>query len=135
MKRWLLLTALLLWIEMWIAALVAIRRKDIYGPYPFGSFGQGHPNDVLGDFVAGNGTGLSPPLYLVILFGLASILATRSGRPGTVGVASLLVLGLLVLPGYLVEPITSRVLHPAQATVPETVLVVLSLLGTSLLIL
>ena len=130
-KRWLLTVAALLWVQIWFATGVAVWHKRTYGPYSFGDFGQGHPNDVLGDVITGNGSAISPPLYVWVIFTLAILLATRSGRLGTVGVAALGLLGLLMGAGYLVEPFGRHALTPGNATFPETVLVVLSLILTA----
>jgi hypothetical protein len=132
-KRVLVWTAFALWALLWVDTIVAVWRKHPYGPYAFGSFGQGNPNDVLGDFMHGNGTALSPPLYLMVLFTLLVLLAGRRNRTGTLGVAGLGLLAVLFFGGYLIEPITPRVLAPNHVMCPESALIVLSLAGSVLM--
>ena len=73
---------------------------------------------ALEDFLAGNGTALSPPLYLCIITLLLIILAFRPKRPGMVGVVGLTILGLIFLIGEFVETNTYRVLNPVTFNLP-----------------
>jgi hypothetical protein len=68
---------------------------------------------ALDDFLTGNGTALSPPLYLCIAAILLLILACLPGWPGRVGIAGLTMLGIIFLSGIFVEKLTYRVLNPA----------------------
>jgi hypothetical protein len=68
---------------------------------------------ALEDFLTGNGTALSPPLYLCIAAILLLILACLSKRLGIVGIAGLTILGMIFLSGIFVERLTYRVLNPA----------------------
>lgn len=129
-RRWLLVTAVLLWIETWIGTLVAVHKK-----LPYGLGGHGHPNDVWGDFVSGGGTALSPPLVIVIVFAVLIVLATRRGWVGVVGAVGLALLGLLSVATIIGEPLARRVLTPSHVAFPETALVVVSLVGAALMVL
>ena len=73
---------------------------------------------ALEDFLTGNGTALSPPLYLCIITLLLIILAFRPKRPGMVGVVGLTILGLIFLIGEFVETNTYRVLNPITFNLP-----------------
>ena len=73
---------------------------------------------ALEDFLTGNGTALSPPLYLCIITLLLIILAFRPKRPGMVGVVGLTILGLIFLIGEFVETNTYRVLNPVTFNLP-----------------
>ncbi len=67
---------------------------------------------ALEDFLTGNGTALSPPLYLCIIALLLILLALQSKRPGMVGVVGLTILGVIFLLGEFAETSTYRVLNP-----------------------
>ena len=73
---------------------------------------------ALEDFLTGNGTALSPPLYLCIITLLLIILAFRPKRPGMVGVVGLTILGAIFLIGEFVETNTYRVLNPITFNLP-----------------
>jgi len=73
---------------------------------------------ALEDFLTGNGTALSPPLYLCIITLLLIILAFRPKRPGMVGVVGLTILGAIFLIGEFVETNTYRVLNPVTFNLP-----------------
>ena len=73
---------------------------------------------ALEDFLTGNGTALSPPLYLCIITLLLIILAFRPKRPGMVGVVGLTILGLIFMIGEFVETNTYRVLNPITFNLP-----------------
>src|SRR6266480_3743730 len=75
---------------------------------------------ALEDFLTGNGTALSPPLYLCIITLLLIILAFRPKRPGMVGVVGLTILGAIFLIGEFVETNTYRVLNPITFNLPVT---------------
>ena len=73
---------------------------------------------ALEDFLAGNGTALSPPLYLCIITLLLIILAFQPKWPGTIGVVGLTILGAIFLIGEFVETNTYRVLNPITFNLP-----------------
>ena len=70
------------------------------------------------DFLTGNGTALSPPLYLCIITLLLIILAFQPKLPGKIGVVGLTILGFIFLLGEFVETNTYRVLNPATFNMP-----------------
>ena len=73
---------------------------------------------ALEDFLTGNGTALSPPLYLCIITLLLIILAFQPKWPGTIGVVGLTILGAIFLIGEFVETNTYRVLNPVTFNLP-----------------
>lgn len=73
---------------------------------------------ALEDFLTGNGTALSPPLYLCIITLVLIILAFLPKLPGRIGVFGLTILGCIFLLGELVERNTYRVLNPLTFNVP-----------------
>jgi hypothetical protein len=73
---------------------------------------------ALEDFLTGNGTALSPPLYLCIITLLLIILAFQSKWPGKIGVYGLTILGAIFLLGEFVETNTYRVLNPLTFNLP-----------------
>lgn len=129
MRTWLVLVAALLWVEVWIGTAAATRKG-----LPFGFGGEGNPDDVWGDFLRGGGTALSPPLVIVVLFGILILIATRSGWPGRLGAIGLTLLAVLFLVTILGEPMARHALTPSDMTFPETLLVALSLVGSGLML-
>jgi hypothetical protein len=73
---------------------------------------------ALQDFLAGNGTALSPPLYLCLIVVVLLILAWQPKRLGMIGVVGLTILGVLFLPAILVERLTSQVFHLLTVDLP-----------------
>jgi prolipoprotein diacylglyceryltransferase len=73
---------------------------------------------ALEDFLTGNGTALSPPLYLCIITLLLLFLAFQPKWPGMVGVVGLTILGLIFLLGEFVEKNTYRVFNPLTFNLP-----------------
>lgn len=128
MRKLLLAVAIVLWIELWIGTAVAVNKG-----LPYGLGGHGHPNNVWGDFVGGGGTALSPPLFIVVLFTILIALATRRGWIRVIGVVGLTLLAALFVPTILAEPLVRRFLAPSHAAFPETVLVLISLVGVVLM--
>lgn len=90
-----------------IGAGIAIMENR---PAAAGGFSTGLP--VLQDFLYGNGTAMSPPLYMLIALALFTVLAPRRDRWGTVGVGGLTIAGLLFGIGALVEPILFEIFNP-----------------------
>lgn len=70
---------------------------------------RGNVHDVGSQAVYGNGTAISPPLFVTVILGLCAFAATRSGRwPGTLGAVLLfLFAGFYVSAGELGELTTS----------------------------
>jgi len=68
---------------------------------------------ALEDFLTGNGTALSPPLYLCIPTVLLLILACLHNRLAMIGIVGLTILGAIFLLGIFAEKLTYRVLNPA----------------------
>ena len=73
---------------------------------------------ALEDFLTGNGTALSPPLYLCIITLLLIILAFQPKLPGKIGVVGLTILGFIFLLGEFIETNTYRVLNPVTFNMP-----------------
>jgi hypothetical protein len=73
---------------------------------------------ALEDFLTGNGTALSPPLYLCIITLLLIILAFQPKWPGKIGVYGLTLLGAIFLLGEFVETNTYRALNPLTFNLP-----------------
>lgn len=96
-------------------------------PYEFG--GQGDPNNVLRDFVAGGGTALSPPLPPMVLAVVFTILAPSRRWWGTVGVVGLCIFGSQYIIGESQEPIVWRSLRSSDFGPLEAVVALLGVLG------
>ena len=73
---------------------------------------------ALQDFLTGNGTALSPPLYLCIVAVLLVILACLPKLWGIVGLVGLTILGLIFLLGIFAEKLTYRVFNPVSFDLP-----------------
>ena len=65
------------------------------------------PHDTLTGWLTWRGTGMAPPLVMLVVLGLSVVLAARSRRAGVVLLA---ILGAAATVGYLGEPVTRRVL-------------------------
>jgi len=91
-----------------IGAAIAIFENRPSDP---GGFSTGLP--VLRDFLYGNGTAMSPPLYMMVAQALFTVLAPRHDRWGAVGVGGLTIAGLFFCIGALVEPILFEIFNPA----------------------
>lgn len=97
-----------------IGAVIAIIENR---PANAGGFSTGLP--VMQDFLYGNGTAMSPPLYMLVAQTIFTILAPRRDRWGTFGVGGLTIAGLLFGIGALVEPILSEIFNPATFDLPK----------------
>jgi hypothetical protein len=86
------------------------------------------------DFLTGNGTALSPPLYLCIITLLLIILAFLPNWPGKIGIIGLTILGFMFLLGELVERNTYRVLNPSTFNVPVAIDVLVEIILALLMI-
>jgi hypothetical protein len=91
-----------------MGAILAIMENR---PAAAGGFSTGLP--VLQDFLYGNGTAMSPPLYMLVLQAVLTVLAPRRDRWGMVGIGGLTIAGLLFCIGALVEPILWEIFNPA----------------------
>ncbi len=89
---------------------------------------------ALEDFLTGNGTALSPPLYLCIITLLLIILAFQTKLPGKIGVVGLTILGFIFLLGEFVETNTYRVLNPVTFNVPVALDVLMEIILALLMI-
>ena len=89
---------------------------------------------ALEDFLTGNGTALSPPLYLCIITILLIILAFQPKWPGTIGVVGLTILGAMFLIGEFVETNTYRVLNPTTFNLPVALDVLIEIILALLMI-
>ncbi len=89
---------------------------------------------ALEDFLTGNGTALSPPLYLCIITLLLIILAFQPKWPGMVGVVGLIILGGIFLLGEFIETNTYRVLNPVTFNLPVALVVLTEIILALLMI-
>ena len=89
---------------------------------------------ALEDFLTGNGTALSPPLYLCIITLLLIILAFQPKLPGKIGVVGLTILGFIFLLGEFIETNTYRALNPATFYLPVALDVLVEIILALLMI-
>ena len=95
-------------------------------------FTTGKP--ALEDFLTGNGTALSPPLYLCIVTLLLIVLAFLPKWPGMVGVVGLTILGVIFLLGEFVETNTYRALNPVAFNLPVALVILAEIVLALLMI-
>src|SRR5712691_10334250 len=105
----LIITSILSLVNASIGTVIAV-KENLPSVTPV--FTTGKP--ALEDFLTGNGTALSPPLYLYLVAVLFLILACLPKGLGTVGVAGLTILGMIFLLGEFAEKLTYRVFNPAS---------------------
>jgi hypothetical protein len=105
-KKVLIIASILSFINACTDTVIAVNQNL---PSVTPVFTTGKP--ALEDFLTGNGTALSPPLYLCIITLLLIILAFQKKWPGMVGVVGLTILGMLFLLGEFVERNTYRVFN------------------------
>ena len=89
---------------------------------------------ALEDFLTGNGTALSPPLYLCIITLLLIILAFQPKLPGKIGVVGLTILGFIFLLGEFIETNTYRALNPVTFYLPVALDVLVEIILALLMI-
>lgn len=89
-------------------------------PAQFGGSRTGLP--VVQDFLYGQGTAMSPPLYWLIAQIVLTILAPRRSLWGAVGVVGLALFGLLSGIGALGEPINREIYNPATFSLLKAVI-------------
>ena len=120
-RKALILVSILYLLNAIIGTLLAVQAN-----LPAEFFGKdGKP--ALEDFLIGNGTALSAPLYLCIILLLFIILAFQPGRLGTLGIVGLTILGICFIVGALGEPITYKVLNPATFDLPKALVVLVEI--------
>lgn len=111
-KTGLVVTSILYLVNAGVGTVIAVKEN-----LPSMTFiTSGKP--ALEDFLTGNGTALSPPLYLCLIVVLLLILACLPKRLGMIGVVGLTILGVLFLPAILVERLTSQLLHLLTVDLP-----------------
>jgi len=106
----LIITSILYLFITGIGTLIAI-RENLPSVTFIPAFVTGKP--ALEDFLTGNGTALSPPLYLCLVAILLLILACLPNQLAIVGIVGLTILGAIFLFGIFIERLTYRVLNPA----------------------
>ena len=120
-QKSLILVSILYLINAAIGTLLAVQAN-----LPAEFFGKdGKP--ALEDFLIGNGTALSAPLYLCIILLLFILLSFQPRRPGTLGIVGLTILGVCFIIGALGEPITYKVLNPATFDLPKALIVMIEI--------
>ncbi len=106
----LIITSMLYLIYTAVSTLIAV-RENLPSLTFITILTTGKP--ALEDFLTGNGTALSPPLYLCTALILLLVLACLPNRLGVIGTIGLTFLGMIFLLGMFVERLTYRVLNPA----------------------
>jgi len=109
-RRSLILVSILYLFNAALGTMIAVREN--LPSVLITNFSTGKP--ALEDFLTGNGTALSPPLYLYLVAVLFLILACLPKGLGTVGVAGLTILGMIFLLGEFAEKLTYRVFNPVS---------------------
>ena len=112
-KMGLIITSFLSLVNAGVGTVLAV-KQNLPSVTPILTTGK----PALEDFLTGNGTALSPPLYLCIITLLLIILAFQPKWPGKVGVVGLTILGLIFLLGEFIETNTYRVLNPTTFKLP-----------------
>lgn len=114
-----------------LGAGIAIDRE-----YPAGAFGLSTGLTARNDFLYGLGTGISPPLWWLVLFVAASWAPIWGGRARRLGVWWLTLSGVTILVGQLGEPITYDALSASGLGGAESAVVIGNLiLGVALSVL
>ena len=93
-----------------IGTLIAV-RENLPSQTFIPAFITGKP--ALEDFLTGNGTALSPPLYLCLAEVLLVVVVCLPNWLAMVGIVGLTILGAIFLFGIFIERLTYRVLNPA----------------------
>jgi hypothetical protein len=128
-KMGLIIIAILSLINAAIGTTIAV-KENLPSVTPILTTGK----PALEDFLTGNGTALSPPLYLCIITLLLIILALQPKLPGKIGVFGLTILGFIFLLGEFIETNTYRVLNPVTFNVPVALDVLVEIILALLLI-
>jgi hypothetical protein len=112
-KMGLIVTSILSLVNAVVGTVIAVQH-NLPSVTPILTTGK----PALEDFLTGNGTALSPPLYLCIITLLLILLAFQTKWPGMVGVVGLTILGMIFLLGEFIETNTYRVLNPVTFNLP-----------------
>ena len=128
-KMGLIIIAILSLVNAAIGTTIAV-KENLPSVTPILTTGK----PALEDFLTGNGTALSPPLYLCILTLLLIILAFQQKLPGKIGVVGLTILGFIFLLGEFVETNTYRVLNPVTFYLPVALDVLVEIILALLMI-
>ena len=94
-----------------------------------------HGQDVVRDFLTGNGTALSAPLEFLLLQVVFTFLILRGGWGRYMGVNGLLLLGAVYTLAQLGEPITLRMLHPATFDPAQALVLAANVILSALMVL
>ena len=128
-KMGLIIIAILSLVNAAIGTTIAV-KENLPSVTPILTTGK----PALEDFLTGNGTALSPPLYLCIITLLLIILAFQPKLPGKIGVVGLTILGFIFLLGEFVETNTYRVLNPVTFYLPVALDVLVEIILALLMI-
>jgi len=128
-KKGLIIFSILSLINAAIGTIIAV-KQNLPSVTPILTTGK----PALEDFLTGNGTALSPPLYLCIITLVLIILAFQSRVPGRIGVFGLTILGCIFLLGELVERNTYLVLNPVTFNLPVVLDVLIEIIIAILMI-
>ena len=128
-KMGLIIIAILSLVNAAIGTTIAV-KENLPSVTPILTTGK----PALEDFLTGNGTALSPPLYLCIITLLLIILAFQPKLPGKIGVVGLTILGFIFLLGEFVETNTYRVLNPVTFYLPVALDVLVEIILAPLMI-
>ncbi len=128
-KMGLIVTSILSLINAGIGTVIAV-KENLPSVTPV--FTTGKP--ALEDFLTGNGTALSPPLYLCIVALLLIVLAFQPKRLGMIGVVGLTILGVIFLLGEFAETNTYRVLNPVTFDLPVALVTLIEIVLALLMI-
>jgi len=128
-KMVLIVTSILSLVNAGVGTVIAVKQNL---PSITPVFTTGKP--ALEDFLTGNGTAVSPPLYLCIITLLLILLAFQPKWPGMVGVVGLTIIGMIFLLGEFIESNTYRVLNPATFNVPVALVVLIEIILALLMI-
>lgn len=109
-RKALVITSVLYLFFAGIGTFIAV-RENLPSETFIPAFITGKP--ALQDFLTGNGTALSPPLYLYLIAIVMLIVACLPNRLATIGIVGLTILGAIFLCGIFIERFTYRVLNPA----------------------
>jgi len=128
-KMGLIITSILSLVNAGIGTMIAV-KQNLPSVTPILTTGK----PALEDFLTGNGTALSPPLYLCIVTLLLILLTFQPKRTGMVGVIGLTILGGIFLVGEFVETNTYRVLNPTTFNLPVALVVLAEIVLALLMI-
>ena len=128
-KMGLIVTSILSLVNAGIGTAIAV-KENLPSVTPVVTTGK----PALEDFLTGNGTALSPPLYLCIATLLLIVLAFQPKWPGMVGVVGLTILGVIFLLGEFIETNTYRVLNPVTFNLPVALVVLTEIILALLMI-